>query len=396
MPAFSNLRITRGTRGEGAVSERIDIWEIAKRFTPAKLSALCVGVAVVLAVLISHLLWYVVTGGIPNGLTIVAGAVAIIVSVPMVHVFVIAVFQLDASNRRLLNTKTRLNFQKEELTQARDALSDLNAELETRVAERTQDLEKALYAAESANAAKSTFLAHMSHELRTPLNGIIGYAEMIANRNTLFNGFANEQLDDYATAIQFSGQRLNAMVSDLLDLSKIEFDQYDIVPEDVALSLLIDDVVRELRPVAEARQQNIKINMPEKPVMIHTDPRTVHQVLSNLLSNALKYSGDGETVDIDVSCGLTNTSIAVKDRGIGMSEESLAKATKPFSKFSNAHIASGQSVGLGLSIAFKLCDLLGGALVLRSVEGEGTIACIDLPGAAIETESEGSTFALTG
>ncbi len=378
------------------MSERIDIWEIAKRFTPARLSALCVAIAVVLAIAFSHLLWHVVTGAIPDGLTIVAGSVAVIVSVPMVHVFVIAVFQLDASNRRLLNTKTRLNFQKEELTQARDALSDLNAELEIRVAERTQELERALFAAENANAAKSTFLAHMSHELRTPLNGVIGYAEMIANRDTLFGGFANEQLDDYANAIHISGQRLNAMVNDLLDLSRIEFGQYDVSTRNVALTSVIDDVVCELRPVASAREQSINVSLPEKPMMLDTDPRAVHQILSNLLSNALKYSAEGESVDIDLSRSLTSTSITVKDRGIGMSEEALTKATEPFSKFSNAHIASGESVGLGLSIAFKLCDMLGGQLVLRSIEGEGTIARIDLPSVAINAKTEGTEFALTG
>ena len=79
-----------------------------------------------------------------------------------------------------------------------------------------------------------------------------------------------------------------------------------------------------------------------------------------------------------------------------MSEEALTKATEPFSKFSNAHIASGESVGLGLSIAFKLCDMLGGQLVLRSIEGEGTIARIDLPSVAINAKTEGTEFALTG
>ena len=378
------------------MSERIDIWEIAKRFNPAQLSALCVGFAVLLAVAASHALWFFYTGGIPDGLTFVAVASALIVSVPMVHVFVIAVFQLDASNRRLLNTKTHLNFQKEELTQARDALSELNAELEARVAERTHDLEMALFAAENANAAKSTFLAHMSHELRTPLNGIIGYAEMIANRDALFGGFANEQLDEYASAIHTSGRRLNAMVSDLLDLSKIEFDQFDITEKEVLLSDLIDEAVREQRPVAASRRQSIDVVLPERPLLLHTDPRAAHQILSNLLSNALKYSDDGQSIEVSVSCSPTNTSITVRDHGIGMSEEALAKATQPFSKFSNAHIASGESVGLGLSIAFKLCDLLGGQLILRSAEGEGTLACIDFPGAATEAETLNPAFSLTG
>jgi len=219
---------------------------------------------------------------------------------------------------------------------------------------------------------------------------------MIANRDKLFGGFAKDQLDEYASAIHTSGKRLNAMVSDLLDLSKIEFDQFDVTAKDVSLSVLIEEVVRELRPVATARQQSIDVKLPEKCLVLHTDPRVTHQILSNLISNALKYSDKGQRVEINATCNVTSTSITVRDHGIGMSEEALAKATQPFSKFSNAHIASGESVGLGLSIAFKLCDLLGGQLVLRSTEGEGTTARVDLPARAIDANAELDPLPLTG
>jgi len=377
-----------------------DILAVAKRFTPLQLSALSVGFAVVAAIALAALFWHLYLGMIPEGLVVVASLTALVIAVPMVHLFVTAVFQLDASNQRLLNTKTKLNFQKKELSQARDSLSGLNAYLELRVRERTRDLEAALHEAESANAAKSTFLAHMSHELRTPLNGIIGYAEMIAGRNTLFGGIADAQLDDYATAIQTSGQRLNSMVNDLLDLSKIEFDEFDIVQKDVSLTSLINDVVRELRPVATSREQSIEVNLPEESLVLRTDPRAAHQIVSNLLSNALKYSDEGQSVEVDVSESATSTSIIVKDHGIGMSPEALNQAMQPFSKFSNAHIASGVSVGLGLSIAFKLSDLLGGQLVLCSSEGEGTTARVELPHelphSTTNEQSEDSVFSLTG
>jgi len=378
------------------VTVQIFIWKLAQRIGPLLLCALIVGVAIIAAIVISHLIWYFFVGDVPRGLLIVAIGTALVIATPMVHFFVKAIFQLHSSNRRLHDTTTNLNTQKEELTQARDALSDLNAELEERVAERTHDLEQALFAAESGNAAKSTFLAHMSHELRTPLNGVIGYAEMIANRHTLFGGFADDQLDEYATAIHASGQHLNAMVNDLLDLSKIEFDEFKIIAEDVHLNALIEDVVRELRPLATERQQEIEVILPESAVTLHTDPRAAHQILSNLLSNALKYSEDGQNVEVSATLDASDISITVTDHGIGMSEESLAGAMRPFSKFSDAHIASGKSVGLGLSIAFKLCELLDGRLVLSSTEGVGTSARIEFPGAATNAIDEDFVLARTG
>jgi len=371
-------------------------WKITQRLSSLQLCAMVVGVAVLSAVAISHFIWFLHAGTVPSTLLVVASATALIVAIPLVYIFVRAVFQLRSSNDHLHDAKTRLNDQKEELTHARDALSRLNAELEARVTERTQDLEMALTEAENANAAKSTFLANMSHELRTPLNGIIGYSEMIANRETLFGGFATEQLDDYATAIYASGQHLNAMVDDLLDLSKIEYDEYNILTKDVPLASLVDDVVRELGPIATSRQQPINVSLPETAWVLHTDPRAVHQVLSNLLSNALKYSDTGQSVEVIASVDTNRASITVKDRGIGMPDDALARATEPFSKFSNAHIASGKSVGLGLSIAFKLCERLGGQLILSSAEGEGTTARIDLPGVATECATVETIFARTG
>ena len=375
---------------------RFSIRDVTERVTPFQLNAITVAVAVVLAIAVSHGLWQLHAGYIPDGLSVVAGGAAIIVSVPMVYVFVMGVFQLDSSNRRLLATKTRLNFQNGEVAKARDALTKLNDDLEARVAERTKDLQEALHAAESANLAKSMFLANMSHELRTPLNGIIGYAEMLANRHTLFKDMSDDMLDEYANAIHLSGKHLNAMVSDLLDLSKIEFDQFDLEMADVSIEALVNGVVRELHPVAQSRNQVIEVSAPPESMCLRTDRRATHQILSNLVSNALKFSDEGAVVKITVQCSLGNTSFVVEDQGIGMSKDALSKVSEPFSKFSDAHIASGDSVGLGLSIAFKLCDLLGGSLKLTSEIGEGTRARVELPEAAVITPKMKPVLAMVG
>jgi len=360
-----------------------DIWTIARRVSPIQLSALCIGTAVVLAVAVSHLFWFLYCGSVPDGLTLVAGGAAFLVSLPMVELFVRSVYRLQATNLRLLNTKTKLNFNIDELATARDELAQLNLQLEERVAERTSELQAALQEAEYANASKSVFLANMSHELRTPLNGIIGYAEIIVNRAEIFRNIPEEKLDEYARAIFASGHHLNSMVNDLLDLSKIEFEQYSVKREPIAVDAFVHEVVAELVPTATARDQDIVIELPDDPFTFAGDRRAAHQILTNLLSNALKYSSAGQPVTIAAEVSDEMTSFIVTDHGIGMSADAIAKATEPFSRFSDAHIASGESIGLGLSIVQKLCKLLDGRLTLDSVEGAGTKARVDF---AVEAE----------
>lgn len=366
-----------------------DIWESMRCIRPAQLSFLCVGIAFGLAVALSHLFWFWLTGAIPEGLTLVAGGAAIVVSVPMVQVFVAAVYRLDDSNQRLLSIKNKLNIKNIELAKAHTELSELNQQLEFRVTERTAKLEEALREAESANETKSVFLANMSHELRTPLNGIIGYADMIKNRETLMPGISTEKIDDYAEAIFASGQHLNAMVGDLLDLAKVECEdfQFDLAPQDI--KSLVGDVVTELQASAEERGQTITVNAIGNETALITDRRALHQILSNLLSNALKYSSDGQQVRIDLNFDPAETTLSVTDNGIGMSTEDISKATQPFSRFSDAHIASGQSVGLGLSIASRFCKLLGGTLSFTSAIDVGTTARVCFPVTSAQADDDG-------
>ena len=338
---------------------------IVQRIRPWQLSIGCIALATVLAIAISHLFWWMHIGSVPDGLSIVAGGAALVVATPMVQVFVVVVYRLVSLN--------------DELAVTRDALAALNSELETRVSKRTRALLKARDAAERASAAKSAFLANMSHELRTPLNGIIGYAEMIMYRKTLFANAPEGKLDEYATAIHASGQHLNAMVDDLLDLSKIEFGQYDVIPGPTCVPTVLNQAIGAIMPVAAARDQRIDMRIPDIGPIVQLDSRALRQIVTNIVSNALKYSGEGDAVLVSVTLTTGRLDISVTDQGIGMARDSIAQATKPFSKFSDAHIASGQSIGLGLSIVSRLCLLMGGTLDIDSAEGKGTTVTVSLP-----------------
>ncbi len=365
--------------------QKIDIWAITRQVNPLQMSVFCIIFAVLLAVSSCHLFWFWYKDYVPDGVTVVTVLVSVLVAAPMVHMFVMTVYTLQTANDRLVQTKTKLNFKNEELAKTKNALTELNQDLEARVTERTWELNEALKIAETANESKSMFLANMSHELRTPLNGIIGFAELIANRKILFADLQDEKIDEYADAIQSSGHHLHSMVSDLLDLSKIEVHQFDINTAPVSLHQIMGDVLQIFEPTAHARRQTIEVNMPEHKVIFPSDLRALHQILTNIVSNALKYSEDDAIVIISVDAAPDLMRFEIRDYGIGMSPEAISNATKPFSRFSDAHIASGESVGLGLSIVSKLCDLLGGKLVLNSVEGHGTTAVVELPVESIDT-----------
>lgn len=356
-----------------------DIWKLMRCVSPRQLILSCILLAVVLAVGLSHLFWSLYTGAVPDGLTLVAVSVSIVVATPIVQIFVLTIDNLHRSNERLIAVQTQLEHNNAELASTRDALTTLNGDLEARVAERTTELAKALDVAERANAAKSTFLANMSHELRTPLNGVIGYAEMIVERDALFGTMPPKQIDEYAGAILSSGRHLNAMVSNLLDLSRVEFGHYELAPETLCVQSLVQDAVDGLAPVALARGQTVEVIVHPCAPLIEVDGRAMRQILTNLLSNALKYSQDGDTVTVTLASAPDAFRFEISDTGIGMEDDTILRATQPFSKFSDAHIAAGQSVGLGLAIVKRLCDLLDATFAMTSIEGRGTTASVSLP-----------------
>jgi two-component system sensor histidine kinase/response regulator len=247
---------------------------------------------------------------------------------------------------------------------------------------RQKRAEKALRAAkekaEAANRTKTLFLANMSHELRTPLNSILGFSEMLALE--LF-GPLETRYKEYSGLIRKSGTHLLGIINDLLDMSCIESEKVrlDMVPLDIAA--LVEESIVVLRELAEANRVTIRKDLAARCDVIGDEQR-MRQVFINILSNAIKFSPGG-TVTIAADGGPGGNRIVVADTGIGMSDEDIELALQPFGQAEqNPEVRRFQGTGLGLPIAKRLVELLGGTLDIASLKGKGTAVTITLPGAA--------------
>jgi len=240
----------------------------------------------------------------------------------------------------------------------------------TEIKKRELALIEAKQAAEMANRAKSEFLAHMSHELRTPLNAIIGFAEVISGQ--VF-GESSPKYIDYARDIRNSGEHLLALISDILDMSKIESGHFDFYEEEVSIADVVGSCLAMVQ--GRARDANVKLMAPAAlpEVELHADRRAVMQVMLNLLTNAIKFTGAGGSVTVRIECGPELTLI-VEDTGVGIPPESMPHVFEPFQRGA-AHISrKAEGTGLGLAISRKLMERHGGTLDLESTPGVGTIA----------------------
>lgn len=260
-------------------------------------------------------------------------------------------------------------------------------------AERT--LRQAKDAAESAYQAKSRFLANMSHELRTPLNAIIGFSEMMQGQ--LLGPIGNERYADYITSIHESGKHLLDLVTDILDMSKIEAGKYRLELEDVNLEKTISVAVHMMAGRAEEQNINLNINGHSNDldtgVKTVSDRRALMQILLNLLSNAIKFTPENGTVTVDLKAGSEQGQagyfIHINDTGIGIPKEKLEQVTKPFEQVAGAHTRNHEGSGLGLSITKNLIELHGGTLSLTSQVNIGTCATIFVPQQANVALSDG-------
>jgi PAS domain S-box-containing protein len=252
-------------------------------------------------------------------------------------------------------------------------------------------------AAEEANRAKSVFLATMSHEIRTPINAVIGYAELL---DMGLQGPLTEGQRGYLTRIRASSQHLLGLVNDVLDFAKIEAGEMGFAPRRVELRASAAEAVAMVAPQAHARGVALHEEPCPQGASYVADPDRVRQILLNLLSNAVKFTRPGG--EISVRCapradppreanpsGLGPWScIEVRDTGIGIAPEELARIFEPFTQVDDTHTREAGGTGLGLAISRRFARLMGGELTARSRPGEGSSFSLWLPAAPSEAERD--------
>lgn len=270
-------------------------------------------------------------------------------------------------SERILEQKSR------ELFDRNAQLSILTEGLEKLVEERTHSLMLARDEALSAAKAKSQFMANMSHEVRTPLNGVIGMLNMLSDMGVGAN--QKELLD---TAIR-SGQTLLEIVNDILDFSKIDAGQMTLHETAISLRTLFDDTLAPMRHVAGERDIKLMSVFPEDfPEYIYADGLRIRQILTNLLSNALKFTIQGE-VKAALSLSKDSFEIVISDTGIGMSQEQVERIFSAFGQADGSITRQFGGTGLGLTITQSFVTMMGGTIEVESRPGEGTEFTVLLP-----------------
>jgi adenylate cyclase len=243
--------------------------------------------------------------------------------------------------------------------------------------------------AETMSLTKSAFLASMSHELRTPLNAIIGLTEMMVTNAARFGA---EKALEPLRRVHRAGTHLLGLINQVLDLSKIEAGKLELNPETVNLALLLEDVIGTARQLAEQNKNRLILDAQENLGQLTVDPMRLRQVLLNLLSNACKFTKQGE-VKLRVKKvvdGRNWMEIAVADTGIGMTPEQQAKLFEEFTQADSSTARQYGGTGLGLAITRKLARMMGGDVTVASEPGKGSVFSVRLPGSA-DSQARSST-----
>ena len=260
-------------------------------------------------------------------------------------------------------------------------LRAIKAELEKRVEERTSELSIAKEQAETASQAKSEFLANMSHELRTPLNHIMGFTELVVDKNF---GDLNETQEEYLNDVLQSGKHLLSLINDILNLSKVEAGRLELEPTDVNLRELLENSVIMVKEEAVKQGIQLSMNIDGIPETIRADARKLRQIMYNLMSNAVKFTLPGGEVSLNAQIrdvkedqpqSITDDhqggiEISVADNGIGINSEDLDRIFNPFEQVDGTAGRNYHGTGLGLSLTKKLVELHGGRIWAES-DGEG-------------------------
>ncbi|MNL14902.1 Histidine protein kinase DivJ [compost metagenome] len=240
---------------------------------------------------------------------------------------------------------------------------------------REAELDAARAEAEAQNAGKSRFLAHMSHELRTPLNAVIGFSDIMRQR--LF-GPVPDRYAEYAESIHTAGGHLLALINDVLDVSRIEADRYELSIERFDVREAVSAALALVRVQADDKGVELAAVLSPEALTVAADRRAVKQMLLNLLSNAVKFTPSGGSVTVTAEALGSTLELTVADTGVGVAPEDLARLGRPFEQAGGAE-QRAQGTGLGLSLVRSLAELHQGTMAIDSTPGEGTAVTVRLP-----------------
>jgi len=254
-------------------------------------------------------------------------------------------------------------------------LQQINREMEARIERRTAQLAAAMEKAQAADHLKSAFLATMSHELRTPLNSIIGFTGILLQE---LAGPLNPEQKKQLGMVQTSARHLLSLINDVLDISKIEAGQLELSFTRFDLRSSIQKMVDLVSPMAEKKGLDLRLEIADDVADVTSDQRRLEQIILNLLNNAVKFTEQGL---VRISCRTDNDHylLSVSDTGIGIRPEEISGLFRPFHQLDTGLARKHEGTGLGLSICKKLMDMMGGAIDVQSLWGQGSTFTIRFP-----------------
>jgi hemerythrin-like metal-binding protein len=294
----------------------------------------------------------------------------------------------DALTQALIDLYALMTSQNQHLLEMNNELQEHRDHLEDQIKERTRQLELARDAAESANRAKSAFISNMSHEIRTPMNAIVGLTWVL-----------HEQISDplqkgKLQQVRNATQQLLAIINDLLDMSSIESEQLLLEPLDFDIKHVVEHAVAAQTVRAEHKGLRLTVSeTPNMPALLHGDPVRIGQIISNFLSNAIKFTTEGE-IKLELSLtpatpgNVTQLRCAVRDQGIGIAPEQIASIFQPFQQADPTSRRRFGGTGLGLAISKRLVDMMGGEIGVDSEINKGSIFWFKIPLTVTEVRHE--------
>lgn len=258
-------------------------------------------------------------------------------------------------------------------------------DLQSKVTEKTRQLEEALHRADLASLAKTQFLANMSHELRTPLNSIIGFSDLL--QKEMFGPIGSERYAEFVTHIHSAGAHLLELINDILDVSRIELGEMGLKEDLFDLVRSVAATIAMIRPKLVEKGHQFTADLPDVPVGFQGDERQIRQILMNLLTNAVKFTEPNGSIALTLTVDRENgVALTVEDNGIGIREVDLDRVLNPFEQATDeTYSRSIEGAGLGLYLTQAIAKAHGGDLAIESAPGQGTAVTVTLPASRLRT-----------